>query len=436
MFFTHLAALYSLLGVIFVFLFYNLLTPFGAVLLYNIIFLTVTIVDFLTIPHPREIKIKRIIGDKLSLGVENDVIFEIENKSPKTVKIQIKDEYPQKFSVNKKTLKTKIKGYQKIQISYKTTPYKRGEYTFGKTSIRLTGALQIIGRQFTLQWEKKVAVYPNLKEITHYRLLARKGHLPEAGLKPSKIYGIGTEFEYLREYQPDDEYRKINWKATARRGRLITSQYQTERSQNLIILIDAGRMMASMVGNMTKMDYAINATLLLSYVAIEKGDKVGLMVFSDEIKVFLPPKGTKKQIQTIVEALYKAEPKLVESDYRKAIEYMTLKNRKRSLVVLFTDLIDLNVSKALITYSKAFYPRHLPLCVTITDPNLLKTAEKYPQNITDLYKKAVAEDLIFHRQQVKSALHRFGVLTIDVPPNKLTPHLITQYLSIKSKNKL
>jgi uncharacterized protein (DUF58 family) len=410
--------------------------PIGITIAYNIFLISVILIDFSTAVKKDRIRVIRKLDNKLSLGTKNAITFEISNLNHLKSRIWIKDEVPLDFDYDTKPLKLEINGFEQASTSYDVVPLKRGQYEFGKIHIRTSGILGIAGRQFRVDADEKVKVYPNIKDISTYRLLARKNKLLEVGLKPSRIYGIGTDFEYLREYQPDDEYRKINWKASARRSRLITSQYQTERSQNIFIVLEAGRMMTSQVNRISKFDYALNAALLLAYVAMDKGDHVGLMVFSDEIKLFLPPKRGKKQLNLIIESLYKQEPALVEPDYGKAIRYLAKKNKKRSLVVFFTDLIDIDSSKAVVLYSRSLYPNHLPMCVTMSEPIIINEADQQADDINRIFNKAVAEDLIYQREQVKSVLNRGGVITLDVPPGQLTPELITKYLSIKAKNRL
>jgi uncharacterized protein (DUF58 family) len=410
--------------------------PIGITIAYNIFLISVILIDFSTAVKKDRIRVIRKLDNKLSLGTKNAITFEISNLNHLKSRIWIKDEVPLDFDYDTKPLKLEINGFEQASTSYDVVPLKRGQYEFGKIHIRTSGILGIAGRQFRVDADEKVKVYPNIKDISTYRLLARKNKLLEVGLKPSRIYGIGTDFEYLREYQPDDEYRKINWKASARRSRLITSQYQTERSQNIFIVLEAGRMMTSQVNRISKFDYALNAALLLAYVAMDKGDNVGLMVFSDEIKLFLPPKRGKKQLNLIIESLYKQEPALVEPDYGKAIRYLAKKNKKRSLVVFFTDLIDIDSSKAVVLYSRSLYPNHLPMCVTMSEPIIINEADQQADDINRIFNKAVAEDLIYQREQVKSVLNRGGVITLDVPPGQLTPELITKYLSIKAKNRL
>jgi uncharacterized protein (DUF58 family) len=436
MFFTLKAALYALTGVIFILLFAHFLSSSGTFLLFNLGFAAVLVADFLSAVPKDKLKIVRIVNDKLSLGTKNQVAFEVTSSWKYQSIIQLKDEIPPEFEAETTHMKLVLRNSQEERAIYDVLPSRRGQHTFGNLNIRAYGVLGLVGRQYVINLKQTVKVYPNIKDVSSYRLLARKGRLMEVGLKPSRIFGLGTDFEYLREYVPDDEFRKISWKASARRSKLITSQYQTERSQNIFIVIEAGRMMTSKIDKITKFDYAINAALLLSYVAMDKGDNVGLMVFSNEIKVFLPPKRGKKQLNLIIESLYNLEPEMVEPDYGQAIKYLTMKNKKRSLVVFFTDLIDSDVSKAIVVYSRSLYPAHLPMCVAISEPAIFEEADQYPETIKDIYQKAVAEDIIYQREQVKTILNRGGVLTLDVPPNQLTPTLITKYLSVKSKNKL
>ncbi|MCD4785103.1 MAG: DUF58 domain-containing protein [Candidatus Eremiobacteraeota bacterium] len=436
MFITTTAILYLILIIPLVLLFQKILSPTGAILIFNAILIIIAIIDFKITPSMDKIKFNRFMDEKLSLGTDNKVTFKISNLSPYRIKMEIKDEYPNDFEIDKKRLDTSINGHSSTEIHYSVKPTRRGAYRFGDIYVRVYGILGIVGRQFKVDVSKQIKVYPNIKEISRYKIMARKGRLMEAGLKPMRVYGVGTDFESLREYQPDDEYRKINWKATARRSKLVTSQYQNERSQNIFIAIEAGRMMTSMINNISKFDYALNAALLLGYVAMEKGDNVGIMVFDEDINTFIPCKRGKKHLHLIIESLYKQEPKMVEPDYGHAIRYMSLKNRKRSLVVFFTDLIDTDVSKGIVTYTRALYPTHLPLCVAVSDPELFEELEIPPGSSRNIYRRAVAEDLIAQREQVKTVLQKGGVMTLDVHPKHLTPALISRYLTIKARARL
>jgi uncharacterized protein (DUF58 family) len=436
LFITFRSLIWAALGIPAIIILGQFFTFSSIAIAYNVLLAGFILFDFHIALKKDMLKVDRIVDGKLSLGARNTVTLNATNLSGQKVRVLLKDEVPVDFNYSTAPLELEINGYGQKSATYDVIPVKRGKYKFGKIHVRTFGILGIAGKQFRTDADEEVRVYPNIKDISTYRILARKNKLLEIGLKSSRIYGTGTDFEYLREYQPDDEYRKINWKASARSSKLITSQYQTERSQNIIIVLESGRMMTSQIDRISKFDYALNSALLLSYVAMDKGDNVGLMVFSDEIKLFLPPKRGKKQLNLIIESLYRQEPAMVEPDYGKAIRYLAQKNNKRSLIVFFTDLIDTDSSKAVVLYSQSLYPNHLPMCVTISEPVVFQEADRLPDDPEKLFHKAVAEDLIYQREQVKSILNHGGVITLDVPPAQLTPELITRYLSIKARNRL
>jgi uncharacterized protein (DUF58 family) len=250
----------------------------------------------------------------------------------------------------------------------------------------------------------------------------------------NRRYGEGTEFERLREYVPDDEYRRIDWKATARRNKPITREFQTERSQNIMAVIDAGRMMRSPVGDMAILDYVVNAVLLFTFVAVRRGDKVGLLTFADDVGMYLTPHQGKGQFYKMLEALYGVQSQPVESNYARGLSFLSVRNKRRSLVVLFTDLSGgLPSHQALLTHLTALYPRHLPLCVTVSDPALTNTATLRPHNSESVYERAVAEQMLDDRQRLIESLTRRGAMVLDVPAEKLTAAVINKYLELKGR---
>src|SRR5919199_2983552 len=197
--------------------------------------------------------------------------------------------------------------------------------------------------------------------------MARRSRLEEFGIHRSRLAGRGTEFERIRDYTPDDEYRRIDWKATARRHRPMTRVYEVERSQNVFLVLDAGRMMAGRAGPLAKLDYAVNAALMLAHVALGCGDRVGLMVVSDDVDAYLPLGKGQAQFNQCLELLYGVEARLCHVDYRAALEQIARRCKRRSLVVFFTDLVDEETSAELVTYMRLLRPVHLPLCVTLRD---------------------------------------------------------------------
>jgi len=294
----------------------------------------------------------------------------------------------------------------------------------------------MIQRQRQIQASQRVKVYPNMKEAQRFNLLARRGRLQQVGIRKARLQGAGREFESLRDYQPDDELRRIDWKATARRGDLVSRQYEVEKSQNVMLVLDVGRTMLAEVEGIQKIDYAINAALMLAYVAADTDDNVGLLVFADTVQTYLPPKKGRAQLHAILEALHNIQASLVEPDYLQALTFLQTRFRKRSLMVCFTDLWDPDSSHMTIAELARLQPRHMVAAVTLLDTKLKDAAEQEPATVTAVYKKAVAMQVLQDRQRALSALTQRGILVVDSPAEKLSADLVNKYLEVKERSKL
>ncbi len=322
---------------------------------------------------------------------------------------------------------------QTLTLHYQLRPPRRGDYRFGDLYLRWESTLGLFRRQARFTAAEAVKVYPNLVDVRKFDLLLRKNRLWELGVRNVRLRGPGTEFERLRDYQPDDDYRRINWKATARRGTPITMEYQTERSQNIVALIDVGRTMRSPVGDIEKMDYAINAVLLLAYVAGQKGDRIGAMTFADEVQAWLLPRTGKAQFHRMLESLYKVQGQPVEPDYGAAFAYFAAKQSRRSLVLVFTDLTGSVTNETLIAQMSRLRRTHLTLLVTMRDPTVEAMARQPVDDPVTLYRRTVAETLLRERELVLERLRNRGVLTLDVPADELSIALVNRYLEIKAR---
>jgi uncharacterized protein (DUF58 family) len=397
--------------------------------------------DYFVTTRPAEIEIERINDTKLSLGAENMITLLLANRGQRPLRFQLRDEYPYQFISDATIIAGEVAPFDIHEARYHLKPLQRGDYTFGDVNIRYLSALKTFVRQVRYDATAQVKVYPNVLDVRKYDLLARKGLLFEIGLRAARVFGAGTEFERLREYNTDDEFRRINWKATARHGKPIAAEYETERSQYIISVIDTGRLMRPPVSDpsagsehsLAKLDYAINTALLLSYVATLKGDHVGLLTFADDVRTYLAPRRGKGQFYRMLEALYNVQFEPVEADYAQALAYLGVKHKRRSLVVVFTDLVTLDAARPLIAHMARLAQRHLPLCVVISDPNITRLAAQPPRDSDAVYQRAVAEMLIDERQVVLDTLNRSGVLTLDVPADKLTVSVINKYLELKGR---
>lgn len=373
---------------------------------------------------------------RLSLGAANPIHLAVRNRSPRPVDFWLRDEPPAAFKLEARILSGHIPPRQSWQGVYRVWPLQRGDYQFGDINLRWQGPLGLIVRQARLAAAESVKVYPNLLDVRRYDLLLRRNRLQELGLRHTRMFGEGTEYERLRDYLPDDDFRRINWKATARRHRPITTEYQTERSQNVVAVLDIGRMMQSPVARIAKLDYAVNAVLFLAYVATGKGDKVGLMSFADQVRQFLAPRQGRGQFYRILEMLYAIEAQPVEPNYHQALSYLAVKQRKRALMVIFTDLSGGMSMQALVSHISVLARRSLPLVVTISDPDIHAAANQTPHDSLTVYQRAAAAQLLDERQTALDTLRRRGVLTLDVPADQLSMAVINRYLELKGRTLL
>jgi uncharacterized protein (DUF58 family) len=404
--------------------------------LYFLALLALVVADVLLTPRPSQIETQRTHDNRLSLGVPNLISVTLTNRSERPIRFTLRDEYPHPFPSDATFLAGEIPARGSTEVRYHVRPLQRGDYEFGDINLRYPSQLGTFTRQARYPAQAAVKVYPNVLDIRKYDLLARKGLLYELGLRQARIFGMGTEFERLREYNTDDEFRRINWKATARRGKPIAAEYETERSQYVLSAIDTGRLMRPPIGDLAKLDYVINTALLLTYVALLKGDHVGLLTFADDVSTYLAPRNKRGQFALMLEALYNVQFQPVEPDYARALGYLSLKNPRRSLVVVFTDLVTLDAARPLIAHMARLAQRHLPLCVTISDPNIARYTGQPAPTSDAAYQRAVAEMLRDERQVVLDTLNRHGVLTLDVPADKLTVSVINTYLELKARGKL
>lgn len=407
-----------------------------AALAWLVLVVALLLADWQLTPGPTAWEAERHHDDRLSLAVWNPIEVRVRMVSgPRPLPIWLRDEPPPTFGINEddRILSGRAWPRQTLSLGYRLRPPRRGDYAFGDLHLRWESVLGLFRRQTTIPATETVKVYPNLVDVKKYDLLLRKNRLWELGLRTTRLLGGGTEFERLREYQRDDEYRHINWKATARRGEPITMEYETERSQNLVALLDVGRVMRSPVGDVAKMDYAINAVLLLAYVAVQKGDRMGVMTFADDVESWLAPRTGKGQFQRMLELLYAVQGQPVEPNYNRAFGYFAAKQNRHSLVLVFTDLTGSASNEALVAQMTHLRRTHLPLLVTISDPTVEQLARQPVADSRTLYQRTVAENLLEERALVLEQLRRQGVLTLDVPADELSVAVINRYLAIKAR---
>lgn len=383
-----------------------------------------------------EVEVTRRLQDVLSLGAHNRVDLTVHNRTARTLHLRVKDDPPVQFDTPERMREIVLDPWERRAVDYFTTPRRRGDYEFGALHVRCLSRLRLAWWQTRIEASHEVRVYPNLQQLREFDALARRGRLEDLGLRTSAARGEGTEFESLREYVPDDSFKHIDWKATARRGAPISRQYQAERNQTLLLLIDAGRMMVARADGMTRVDYAINAALMLAHVAQRMGDTVGLVVFADRVKTFVPPARGVSQAERMLEELYALEAELVEPDYRAAVSFLRARARKRALICAFTDLVDPDVSARALSYLSSLRPQHLPLVATIRDEETEALAALDPSAPLEAYQKAVADRTLGRRELCLARLRARGVLVCDAAPEDLSASVVNRYLSVKRRGLL
>lgn len=383
-----------------------------------------------------QVRVRRVVAPRLSLGEPEVVELHVHNYGRATVRFLITDTVPAGWQAQTLPLEVELRPHQEATLTYQVVPNARGRFQFGDLHVRLQQAPWLAVRQVRFPAAEEVRIYPDLREVARYEVMARRSRLEDLGVHRSRLAGRGTEFERIRDYTPDDEYRQIDWKATARRNRPMTRVYEVERSQSVFIVLDAGRMMAGRVGSLAKLDYAVNAALMLAHVALKAGDRVGLMIVSDDVEAYLPLGKGQAQFKQCLELLYGVEARLCHVDYRAALEQIAIRCKRRSLVVFFTDLVDEDTSAELVTYLRLLRPTHLPLCVTLQDEQVAGASRRPTETAAQMYERTVALDLLSERRRVLDSLQKLGAVVLDSAPADLSVSVVNRYLELKYRQLL
>ena len=316
------------------------------------------------------------------------------------------------------------------------TPVRRGKALGGPVFVRLLGPLGLAWRSARLSRPWPATVFPSLVGASARALPPEASRRREAGLRAVRRRGEGRLVEGLREWVPGDDTRAIDWKATARRGKPIARTYEDERREQVLIVIDAGRLLTAEVDGVPRLDAVVEAALRLAHAAVEHDDNVGAMVFADEVQSFVPPARGRRGLRNVLEALAAAEGRLAESDYPAAFRELALRNRRRALTVFFTDVIDRTASGALLAHAATLRPRHLPLAVTLRDPALERAAQARPTVVADAFERAAAEELLHARDEALADMRRRGILVLDVAPAGAADAVVTRYEQLNRRGLL
>ncbi|PYT00689.1 MAG: hypothetical protein DMF63_06525 [Acidobacteria bacterium] len=409
-----------------------------AVIVFDIALVGLALVDyFISRKLPGGATARREFDRRFAIGDPTEVRVEISNASDRDLRFSLKDEYPAEMRLEgKREAEMFLDAHETASFSYSLTPPRRGRYEFGKTAVRFKSKLGLVWCQTFLGETQSVKVYPNMRRAREIELRALGARSFLAIQRRAVRRGEGREFESMRDYVRGDELRHISWTATARRNRLTTRQYQIERDQTVMIALDGGRLMTGRVGDETKFDTAIHASLALMSACARAGDNCGLAVFGRRVKKYLPPKRGPEHMDAVLESLHDMEPELIEPSYARAFQFIASNSKKRAFVVILTDLVDKESSKELINSLKLLRPRHLPLVVTIGDRDLNTTVSKIPEDIKEVFTQSAAEEIIHQREQALRLVESLGGLALDVTTSTLGPRLLETYLRVKERGLL
>lgn len=377
---------------------------------------------------------ERIAPDRLSNGDENEIGIALENFYSFPVTLRLFDELPHQFQKRDLEFNLTLKAGESKRLSYFLRPVKRGEYSFGAVNVFVRSPLGIFSRRFRFSSDKLVPVYPSYLQMRKYELLAIHHRLTETGIKKIRRIGQNQEFELIKEYVSGDDFRTVNWKATSRRSRLMVNQFQDERSQQVYSLIDKGRVMQMPFNGMSLLDYAINATLVVSNIAVKKSDKAGLITFQDRIGSLLPAGRTNNQMAAIQEVLYNQKTAFLETDYSALYNTVRRKISHRSLLLLFTNFESIYTLQRQLPYLINMAHQHLLVVIFFENTELKEWIEQPAEDLKRIYHKAIAERFSFEKKMIVKELQKHGIQSILTAPEKLTINTINKYLELKARN--
>lgn len=402
----------------------------------SVLFVFALIADAITGPRRNALTVQRIEPEPFSLRRPATLAYRIRNASLTTLRIGIFEAPSPLLHYDLDEATTLVPPLAESQLSRPVTPVTRGTASLATLYVWYETPLGLLRRRLTLHDESEIRVYPDLSAVERYGTLHARNRLIEAGLRRMRLRGAGTEPETVREWTSDDPFRSVNWKATARRGKLMVAQYEVERSQNVMILLDAGRLMTSRVGDQRKFDYAVTAALSVASIASLANDKVGMVAFAGDIIRGFAPRSTGRSLATLSAQIHDLEPRFEESDYDAAFAYTRTHVRKRSLIIFFTDMLDPVAQSAALAEIGTLSRRHVVICAFMNDAAIDHTLTTDPCTARDAYATGVALELRSERQTARALLSRMGVHVIDVPASQLTTTLIDQYLLIKQRGLL
>jgi len=404
--------------------------------LLTVLVVLIAFVDVAISVRPSRIDVERQAGDIMSVGTGNPVTVRLRNRSRSTLRIDVHDSPPMPCDTVGLPLRVELRPGREQSALYHVQSQHRGRNRFGRLYLRCRSRLGLWLLHDERDLDQPVRIYPDIKAVHGVELLARKNRLAEAGVRLSRIRGRGTDFDRLREYRREDEYRCIDWKATARHQNLISREYVVERNQNLLFLLDCGRSMCNETDGITHFDRALNAAILLSYVALRQGDTVGILACSNRVEQWVPPVRGATAVKTLIRQTYELEPTYNASDYQLMVEELRRRYRKRSLVVLVTHALDDVHLRGIGQAMHQLRSPHLVLGAFLRNVPLQERLDRIPTTDMEAFQVAAAAEMVATQTRRIARLEKSGLLIVDSLPEDLSARMIGRYLDVKARHLL
>lgn len=433
----YITSKFLLIAIIIVLLFffgYFLPILFFIAKIFLIAFVTIILLESaILFSNKKGVFAERVLAERLSNGDENEIKIILTNNYAIKIVVKIIDELPFVFQIRDFEINAEIEKTTTKIFNYNVRPVKRGEYQFGALNIYVSVLLNIVARRFRFEQNKTAAVYPSYIQMKKYQLMAVSDRLVEVGVKKIRRIGRSLEFEQIKEYVNGDDYRTINWKATARKKQLMVNHYVDEKSQQVYSIIDMGRTMKMPFDKMSLVDYAINASLVISNIALLKQDKVGIVAFNNKVTSVLPAERNSLQMKKIVELLYSQQTDFLESDYEKLSAVVKSKIKQRSLLLFYTNFESANSLKRQLKYFKSLASSHLLIIIFFKNTGLDKILNSKPNSLEEIYHKTIAEKFSFEKKVIQKELSMMGIQSILTSPQDLSVNTINKYLELKAR---
>lgn len=382
------------------------------------------------------LRLSRAAPDRLYVDQPDRVSWVVENPDDVPRTLQLADQFPQDARAVPLSLEVVVPPRSRASAHYELTPSRRGVVAFGDLNYRLLGPLKLAWAQKRLPARHDLRCLPNLANSRAAELAERRALLRQAGSHRYRWRGAGTAFESLREYSTQDDIRWVDWKASARQGRPISRNFEVERHQQIVLLVDASRALTTYCGHRTKFDAMLEAAILVSRAALNQGDSLGLMVFSDRIETYLHPRREQAQLKAVIENLYDRQPRLVEPNFELALTLAARRHSRRTFFILLSDVTVIEAARRMQVYLRILSPRHLPLLVTIADETLEHNELRNPGTVKDLYRLGVASELMYERTLLLKELTQSGVEVLDSRADQVAARAIERYLDLKRRSRL